>query len=287
MRCFNSRQYALVGLIMMGSANGALAQFTEQNNSCLQAAGGQPGSFVVTAAGERLSNNEFILFQGYLAATTEQTLRACIAVAPSSGVRSGVINVRIQTSLAANETKSSVDYPDQVELQNSRSRSRLPSVSISTYQNYHQCPGKPDVVLDREFHESIGAMRTNDPIFRNRFLFEKDVTGSCNIVGAFFDFLGHIPVVGQVAGAVVGSAFAGSIGLQLDRIVKRRSIIVKYTLPESADKIQYISREIGKLRPGYCIRVESTDMANLSQSQIVPSVRLPFVLGSGCIAANN
>lgn len=286
MRGFDLRHCALAGLLIVGCANGASAQLAEQNDFCTKAAKGVPGSFIASAAGERLSSSDFPVLQTWLRANSAQTMRACLAIPPSSdGERKGVINIRVQIALQTFDSKAG-QSADQVDLEKS-SGTTLPSKpNITTYQDYHQCPDQQRQVFD-DFHETIGQMKTSDPSLRSRFLFQKDFAGSCNIVGVFFDFFRQIPVVGQVAGLAVGPVVAGPLGVEVDKIVKRRSIIVRYSIPKSADAVIYITRDIGKVSPGQCVRVESNEVASLDILQLIQPLRLPIVLGAACVGSDN
>lgn len=273
------KQCVIVGLFVAIGAETAFAQIAKQNDFCKNAAKGAPGSFIATSAGERLSGIDIPLIRNEITASGSQQVRVCIAVPPTEHVRSGVINIRYQIFSSSKQEAMS----DQVELENTRSRARLPSVSISAYQDFHQCADQKNSILETEFHESIGAAKTSDREFRKSFSFEKDVPGACNIVGAFLEFFGLIPVVGPVAGAIVGPAFAGPLGLEANKIIGRRSVIVRYAVPDTAADIQYVLRDLISLSLGQCIRVESTDVASLNINQMIPIIRAPLVLGSGCI----
>ena len=251
----------------------------QQNEFCIKAAGGLPGSFVATETGKQLSFVDSNIIPDQLTATGTQEFFACLAIEPAPENRSGVVNLRVQLFSQSKPKKTS----NEVFLKNSTQRLWEPHVKIRIYQNYHECPGDRNSILANEFHESYAATRTNDPAFRRNLSFEKDVAGSCNIFGALFGFLGQLPLAGQIAGVFIGPAVAGPLGMQLDNIVKRRSILVNYSIPGSASTIHYVRRQLGTVKIGQCIRVEASEVVPNNLRQIIPGLRLPIVLGLGCL----
>lgn len=239
--------FAFVSLL----ATPSFAQSGLRTDLCATTSGSFDGFVVVTNTGQTLSSSEI---PETIGANKPVMLRVCIPVDPSRHSLSGAVNIRVQVS-ATSEAKSN----RAVELDSDRSKKKTASVSISSYQRFHGCSGQTQDILQREFHTSVGAGRTDDAVVKSRFLFTRDVPPSCDLFGNVADFIGHFPIVGTIGTVIIGPVYAGPA---TDLIIRRQSAIVKYNYPTSTNTIQYVSKDFGPFEINKCVRLEMSRLAD-------------------------
>jgi hypothetical protein len=147
-------------------------------------------------------------------------------------------------------------------------------VDIQDYQNYHGCAQHRPHAIGREFHLAIDARNTDDDPYRSKFVFGRDVRPTCDTATLIVEFFEALPSLG-----VAVSTAAGRYDPRVEKIVQRRSAIVRYDLRgKSPDKVLYATYNLPRIRRDQCIRVEASDVFD---SQSVSSQ----VIGVACVTS--
>jgi hypothetical protein len=277
---------SLLAFGMAGSfVHVASAQNGQEDAQCaaLQAKAGDGLGFIVyRGAPEPISKSDWEPTE--LRSKGAVNFHVCLPLDPQRNAPQGAINVKVQ--IYTSEDAKSEEAGNRVaEYENNTDRYRValtkfrarngasayPSLDIADYQNYHGCTQRRSSPLDTEFHVDVDGRRTNDDPFRSKFVFTRDVKPACEIPGKLAEFLGGLPSVGTPI------AFAaGRYDPRIEKIVRRRSIILRYDLRASPRRIQYVRYDLNGISKNKCLRVEASDVLD-------PRSNGSVVIGVGCV----
>jgi hypothetical protein len=211
---------------------------------------------------------------------SQPEIRVCIPV-DLSRAPYGAVNIRFQiynNATAPIKRSQSVEYESDTAAYSRRLRDRergdqsLPSVGIQTYQNYHGCNGddrsrlRRNIALYNEFHVAMErgnrTERSDSPAYLSNFLFDRDVREVCNTVSA--------GVAGLFDNFSIGLSQAlGFSSANVEKIVYRRSMNVRYDFRNSDTAVPYVSYVLKPLEPNRCVRIAVSNIYLKGSSQIV------------------
>jgi hypothetical protein len=192
------------------------------------------------------------------------TIDVCIPVDPGPGA----VNIRFQiytTEVKSDAASADVEFQSdstayqtrRAEVQKARGDQAYPIAAIQDYQNYHGC-ADPDQSLSRrepflyrDFHVTVNNERSDALNRRTKFLFRKDILPSCALSDVTFLFLDSLPGFGPT----IAEAF-GHVGHRIDKIVARRSILVRYDFTNKPLESRYVSYVLPPLDNNRCVRIE-------------------------------
>ncbi|HUI95103.1 MAG TPA: hypothetical protein VLX44_05065 [Xanthobacteraceae bacterium] len=223
---------------------------------------GALGFVVYAGADEPASRQEFSPTE--VSRNGSLDFRICVPIVPADDGTRGAVNVKIQIyaveTPAAGQASRAAEYENNTDayraalktFRENRNPDSYPNLDIADYQNYHGCKVRRPHAISSQFHIEVDGRRTDDDPFRQKFVFSRDVKPACEMPGVLVEFLGGFPSIGPSI-----SIAAGRYDPSVDKIVRRRSVILKYDFrAEPAGNIQYVYYDLRRIAKDRCVRVE-------------------------------